>query len=104
MMLLRDRLDKMEGSFTIDAAAKSGPVELTIQTTSITTGDNERGARPRSRDEHLRSPDFFDTAEFPAMTFKGNAAQWDGDAPKRIDGQLTLLGVTRPVSREVLRW
>jgi len=104
MMLMRGRFDKMEGTFTIDTAAKSGSVEVTIQTTSLTTGDNDRGPRPRSRDEHLRSPDFFNVAEFPTMTFKGTAAQWDGDAPKRIDGQLTLLGVTKPVSLEVLRW
>jgi polyisoprenoid-binding protein YceI len=38
------------------------------------------------------------------MTFKGAAVHWDGDAPKRIDGHLTLLGVTRPVSLDVLRW
>lgn len=98
---IRGRFDKTEGNFTVDAAGKSGTVELTIHTASLTTGDGDRGARKRSRDEHLRSPDFFNATEFPTMTFKGNATKWDGDSLKQIDGQLTLLGVTKPINLAV---
>jgi len=101
---IRGRFDRMVGRFTIDPAAKTGTVDLSIQTATITTGDNDRGDRPRSRDEHLRTPDFFNVAEFPSMTFRGNATKWNGDAPAVIDGQLTLLGVSKPLALTVIHW
>jgi len=103
-MTLRGRFDKMTGTFVIDTAAKTGTVELAIPTASVDTGDNERGPRPRSRDEHLRSADFFNATEFPTMTYKGRAAKWNADAPAEVDGDLTLLGVSRPVTLTVLNW
>lgn len=101
---VRGRFDKMAGKFTIDTAARTGAVELTIQTATVTTGDNVRGERPRSRDEHLRTADFFNAAEFPSMSFRGNTTKWNGDAPAAIDGQLTLLGVTKPLTLAVIHW
>jgi len=103
-MDMTGRFDKMSGKITMDGAAKTGAVELVIETGSVTTGDSDKGTRPRSRDEHLRSPDFFNVAEFPRMTFKGTAAKWTGDFPSAIDGQLTLLGVTKPVTLTVEKW
>jgi polyisoprenoid-binding protein YceI len=70
-----------------------------VETASLTTGDNERGSRPRARDEHLRTADFFNVQEFPRMTFKGTAVKFNGDAPAQIDGQ--LIGVTRPLTLTV---
>jgi polyisoprenoid-binding protein YceI len=76
-----------------------------METASVSTGHpTERGIYSRTRDEHLRTPDFFNAAEFPTMTYRGTAAKWDGDAPAQIDGQLTLLGVTKPVTLTVTRW
>ena len=98
------RFDKMTGSFTIDRAGKKGGVELTIETASVTTGDNDKGSRPRSRDEHLRQADFFNTAEFPRMTYKSTNVKFSGDNPSEIEGQLTLLGVTKPVTIKLDRW
>lgn len=98
------RFDKTSGKFTIDTAAKTGTVDLAVETASLTTGDNERGSRPRARDEHLRTADFFNVAEFPRMTYKGTANRFNGDAPAQIDGQLTLLGVTRPLTLMVDNW
>jgi polyisoprenoid-binding protein YceI len=94
----------MSGKITMDSAAKTGSVDLVIETTSISTGDSDKGSRPRSRDEHLRSPDFFNVAEFPRMAFKGTAVKWTGDAPGAIEGQLTMLGVTKPVTLTVEKW
>ena len=104
MSWVRGRFEKTTGKFTLDAAAKAGTVELTVQTATISTGDNERGERGRARDEHLRTPDFFNAVEFPTMTFRGNATKWNGDAPAEIQGQLTLLGVTKPLTLTVLNW
>jgi len=98
------RFDKMSGNFTIDRAAKKASVELTIETASVTTGDNDKGSRPRSRDEHLRQADFFNTAEFPRMTYKSTNVKFNGDNPSEIEGQLTLLGVTKPVTIKIDKW
>ena len=101
---IHGRFDKMSGSFSIDRAAKKGSVDLTIETASVTTGDNDKGSRPRSRDEHLRQADFFNTAEFPRMTYKSTNVKFSGDNPSEIEGQLTLLGVTKPVTIKIDRW
>jgi polyisoprenoid-binding protein YceI len=101
---MRGRFDKTTGKFTIDRAAKTGSLELVVQTASLSTGDNEKGNRPRARDEHLRSPDFFNVAEFPTMTFKGTGVRFQGDNVAGFDGQLTLLGVTKPLSITLDSW
>lgn len=98
------RFDKSSGKFTIDRVAKTGSVELVIETSSITTGDNDKGSRPRSRDEHLRSADFFNVAEFPRMTFKSTGVRFGAEYPASIEGNLTLLGVTKPVTLNVERF
>lgn len=104
MSRMRGRFDQVMGKFTLDQAAKSGSVDITIRTASITTGDNDKGNRPRSRDEHLRSPDFFNVAEFPTMTFKSTKVTFKGDVPATIEGNFTLLGVTKPVTLTVENW
>lgn len=98
------RFDRMAGKFTIDRAAKQGGLDLAIDTASVSTGDADRGARPRSRDDHLRSADFFNVAEFPRMTYKATEVTFNGDSPAEVAGQLTLLGVTRPVTLKIGRW
>src|ERR1700687_2986290 len=96
------RFDKTTGKVTFDRAAKTGSVELTIPTATVTTGDADKGSRPRSRDEHLRTSDFFNVAEFPQMTFKSTKVNFTGDNPSSIDGELTLLGVTKPLTLTIL--
>jgi polyisoprenoid-binding protein YceI len=101
---MRGRFDKPTGKFTIDRGAKTGTLEIVIQTATLSTGDPERDGRPRTRDEHLRTPDFFNVAEFPTMTYRSTDIKFRGDDPDVIDGTLTLLGVTRPVQLKILRW
>lgn len=101
---LYGRFDKTSGQFTVDAAAKSGTLQVAIDTASATTGDLDRGARPRSRDEHLRTPDFFNVAEFPRMTYQSTSVRFSGDSPAEIEGNLSLLGVSRPLTLKVERW
>ena len=100
---LAGRFDKTTGKMTYEPG-KAGTIELTIETASLTTGDNERGSRPRARDEHLRSADFFNVQEFPRMTYKGRATKWNGEAPAEIAGDVTLLGVTKPLVLTVTNW
>ena len=69
-------------------------VEFTIQAASIDTGD-------AGRDEHLRSPDFFEAAKYPSISFKSQTVV--AKSPTRFDvtGELTMHGVTRPVTLPV---
>jgi len=101
---MRGHFDKTSGKFMIDQAAKTGSLDVTVQTTSVTTGDNDKGTRARSRDEHLRTPDFFNVAEFPTMTFKSSKVVFKGDNPGSVEGNLTLLGVTKPLTLNIERW
>jgi polyisoprenoid-binding protein YceI len=97
-LTMNGRFTGLSGKFTMDRAAKTGTVELTIPTATVSIGDIERAGRPRTGDEHMRSADFFNVAEFPTMTFKSTKVVFNGDLPKAVEGQLTLLGVTRPVT------
>jgi polyisoprenoid-binding protein YceI len=100
----RGLFEKTAGKFTLDRAAKAGSLEITVQTASVDSGDHDKGSRPRSLDEHLRTPDFFNVAEFPTMTYKSTSVKFNGDNPGTIEGNLTLLGVTKPLSLHVENW
>lgn len=104
MSTMRGQFTNTTGKFSMDHAAKSGTLEITVQTVSVTTGDVDKAGRPRTRDEHLRTPDFFNVAEFPTMTYKSTGVKFNGDNPGTIDGNLTLLGVTKPVNLQVESW
>ena len=101
---IHGRFNKTAGKLTIDRVAKSGSIDLAVDTASVDTGDGDKGSRPRSRDEHLRSADFFNAAEFPKMTYKSTSVAFSGDNPTAIEGNLTLLGVTKPLQLTVERF
>jgi polyisoprenoid-binding protein YceI len=100
----RGQFGKTDGKFMIDRAAKAASVEITVQTASVVSGDSDRGSRPRTLDEHLRTPDFFNVAEYPAMTYKSTSVKFNGDNLGTIEGNLTLLGVTKPLALHVENW
>lgn len=88
---MRGRFDRTTGKVTLDRAAKTIAVDIVVEARSITTGDAKR-------DEHLRSPDFFNAAEHPRITFRSTGAKWNGDNLAEVAGNLTILGTTRPVT------
>jgi polyisoprenoid-binding protein YceI len=88
---LQGRFDKTSGTVTLDRAAKTGSVEISIESASISTGFSKR-------DDHLKSPDFFNAVEFPAITYKSTAMHFKGNTPASVEGNLTILGVTKPVT------
>jgi polyisoprenoid-binding protein YceI len=90
----RGKFTKSSGTVTLDRAAKTGTVDVTVDTSSVQMGNTKL-------DEHLRSPDFFDVAKYPTATYKGTAIKFDGDTPVAVDGQLTLKGVTKPVNLKI---
>jgi len=87
----RGRFDKKEGSAQLDKAAKSGKVEVTIDTTSVNTGFD-------AFNKHLQSADLFDAAKYPTIKFSGDKFTFNGDKVSQISGNLTLLGKTHPVT------
>jgi polyisoprenoid-binding protein YceI len=89
------RFDKFSGTVSFD---KDKPADLkanvVIQTASVNT-DNEK------RDTHLKSADFFNVEKFPTMTFKSTGAKKTADDKIQLTGDLTMLGVTKPVTLDV---
>jgi polyisoprenoid-binding protein YceI len=90
------QFNKTAGKLTLDRVAKTGSVEITVDTASIGTGDP-------ALEKHLRSDDFFNIAKFPTMTFRSRAFKFNGDVPVAAEGELTLLGVTRPLTLTISR-
>jgi polyisoprenoid-binding protein YceI len=88
---IHGRFDKSSGKITLDRAARTGALDISIETASVSTGFGKR-------DDHLKSPDFFNAAEFPAITYKSTSMKFKGDLPASIEGNLTLNGVTKPVT------
>ena len=82
------------GTVTLDKEAKTGAVDITIDMTSVNTGYG-------TFDEHIQGEDFLDTAKYPTATFKSTKVTFDGDKPATIDGELTIKGVTKPVTLKV---
>src|SRR4029450_3774248 len=79
LSMIHGRFSKYSGKLTIDRAARAGSVAMAGQTASVDTTDTDKGNRPRSRDEHLRSADFFNVAELPTMTYKSTGVVFAGD-------------------------
>jgi polyisoprenoid-binding protein YceI len=90
----RGAFSKGTGKITLDRAAKKGTIDVTIDTTSVRTID------PRL-DTHVKSEDFFNVAKYPTMTFKSSNLVFDGDRVVGAEGELTMIGVTKPVSLKV---
>ena len=88
------RFNKTSGKVVYDKAAKTGSVDIVIDTKSVDTGY-------ATFDEHIQGEDFLDTAKYPTATFKSTKVNFDGDKPASIEGQLTLKGVTKPVTLTV---
>jgi polyisoprenoid-binding protein YceI len=87
----RGRFDKKEGTVQLDKAARTGKVELTIDTTSINTG-------VAPFDKHLQSADIFDAAKFPTAKFVGDKFIFEGDKLVSVSGDLTIKGKTQPAT------
>ena len=85
---------KTTGTVVFDAEAKKGLVDIVIDMKSVSTGFADFN-------EHIQGEDFLDTATFPKATFKSTKVVFEGDKPQRIEGQLTIKGVTKPVTLTV---
>jgi polyisoprenoid-binding protein YceI len=91
---VRGRLPDVSGTITIDDEPAHSHVEVEIQVASLDTGDTQR-------DDSLRSPDFFDVEHYPTITFRSMKVEPGASGTWTVTGDLTVRGVTRPVTLEV---
>ena len=87
---VRGRFTGVTGAIVVAEEPGESAAEVTIDMASVESGS-------RARDDHLRSPDFFDVANHPTASFSGHAADWQGTRGL-LAGELTIRGITRPVT------
>jgi len=88
------KFSKTTGTVTFDKAAKTGAVDVAIDMKSVDTGSNLFNG-------HIQGADFLDTEKFPTATFKSTKVVFSGDKPASIEGNLTIKGITKPVTLAV---
>jgi len=88
------RFNTVNGTVTLDPAAKKGSADITIDTKSIDTGSTIFNS-------HIQSEDFLSTTQFPTATFQSNDMIFKGDKPVALKGVLTLKGVSKPVTLKI---
>jgi polyisoprenoid-binding protein YceI len=88
----RGKFTKTSGKVTLDRAAKTGTVDVTIDPSTIDFGLGRMN-------DAAKSAEFFDVAKYPTITYSGKIV-FDGDTPDTVQGNLTLHGVTKPVTLE----
>ena len=91
MSLQRGYFRKTSGKITVDRQARAGTIDVTIDATSVDTGVEKLA-------DHIRAEDFLHASQFPTITFKGNKFNFEGDKVKSVEGDLTMKGVSKPVT------
>ena len=91
---VRGRFTEFSGDVHIDDIPARSSVDVMIEAGSITTDSAQR-------DSHLRSPDFLDVERHPVLTFRSTGVEVTGNDTLRLSGDLTIKGVTRPVTLDV---
>ncbi|MEO6917777.1 MAG: YceI family protein [Collimonas sp.] len=94
LSMQRSRFDITTGSIELDRDSQSGNIEIDIDATSISTGSD-------GFNQIMRTGEFFDTANFPKITFKSSSLQFDGPQLTQVDGDLTIKGISHPVTLQI---
>ncbi len=91
------RFNEMNGTVNWDDADPgASSIKIEIPVASVDTGKE-------GRNNHLKSPDFFNAAQFPTMTFASTSFSKSGDNTFKVSGDLTIHGVTMPVTAELVK-
>lgn len=90
----RGKINKSSGTVVLDRAAKTGTVTVTMDMASIDFGHDKMN-------EHAIGADIFDVAKFPTAEYKGKLTKFEGETPTEVEGELTLHGVTKPVTLKI---
>ncbi|QNK03067.1 YceI family protein [Dyella telluris] len=87
----RGKFDRTAGKVTLDKATGTGSVDITVDATSVDFGLD-------AMNEKARSNELFDVAKYPTAVYRGTLTGFTNGAPTRVEGSLTLHGVTRPLA------
>lgn len=90
----RGKFNKTSGTVTLDRAAKTGTLDISIDPNSIDFGHDKMN-------EHAKGEKLFNVAQHPTIMYKGRAIRFEGDTPVAVEGDLTMLGVTKPVPLKI---
>jgi polyisoprenoid-binding protein YceI len=93
----RGRFDRKQGAISFDRAGRAGSVDITIETRSVNTG-------VEAFTKALASRDFLNTAEYPTARFQSSKFVFNGDKVAEVEGQLTLMGQTHPLTLKALHF
>jgi polyisoprenoid-binding protein YceI len=93
MSVWRGKFNENSGTIVLDKEAKTGTVDITIDTSSIDFGLDKLNTHVSSHDAGM-----LDVAKFPTATYKGKLVDFKDGAPTKVQGELTLHGVTKPVT------
>jgi polyisoprenoid-binding protein YceI len=91
---VRGRFTDYEGTIAVADDPAASSVEVTIQAASINTNDG-------NRDNHVRTNDFLNVEEFPTLTFRSTKVDLGSSGDWKVNGDLTIRGVTRPIVLDV---
>ena len=90
----RGKFTKSSGVVTLDREAKTGTVDVTVDTTSLDTGN-------APLDKHVKSAELLDAEKYPTATYKGTSIKFNGDTPVEVVGTFTFHGVTKPLNLKI---
>lgn len=90
----RGKINSSSGSVTLDAAAKTGTVDVKMDMKDLDFGHEKMNT-------HAKSNEIFDVEKFPTATYTGKLTNFQNGAPTEVDGSLTLHGVTKPVKLKI---
>lgn len=88
---VRGQFEEFSGTIQVGERPENSSVDVTIQAASINTGDSQR-------DGHVRSEDFLEVETYPTLQFSGQTVRMHGGGKFELDGELTIIGTTRPVT------
>jgi polyisoprenoid-binding protein YceI len=91
----RGKFNSTTGTIVLDKEAKTGTVDITIDTNSLDFGHD------KMTDHAKKDPKMFDVAKYPTASYKGKVSKWGAKGPEEVTGDLTLHGVTKPVTLKI---
>lgn len=91
---MQGRFNETSGKIVLDTANNTGSIDIVINAASIDTAH-------KKRDDHLRSPDFLNAAEFPEIVYKSSKISIRNDQSALVEGTLTIMGTAKPVTLKV---
>lgn len=97
LSIWRGKFNSSTGTIVLDREAKTGSVDITIDAASIDFGHDKMN-------DHAKSPDMFDVEKYPTVTYKGKLTNFENDAPTKVEGSMTLHGVTKPLTLTIDRF